>query len=76
MAVVLIRPVRTTDEASAVYLLAYEFIEWLRDRYPDMITDIENYLEHQNFDEQIRDVLSISTRRKVNVSWQHAVMSR
>jgi len=57
MTVVLIRPVRTTDEASSVYLLAYEFIEWLRDRYPEMITDIENYLEHQYFDEQISDVL-------------------
>ena len=52
-----VRPVRTKDEADAVYRLAYEFVEWLRQRYPEMDSEIETYLQHQKFDEQIRDVL-------------------
>lgn len=52
-----IRQVRKKEDAEAVYVLAYEFIAWLRDRYPDMSDDITNYMKHQKFDEQIRDVL-------------------
>ena len=52
-----IRPVRTKDEADAVYVLAYEFINWLRERYPEMESEIDTYLRHQKFDDQIRDVL-------------------
>ncbi len=49
--------VRTQSEADSVYEMAYEFIEWLRDRYPEMGMEIDTYLAHQNFDEQIRRVL-------------------
>ncbi|MEJ1996512.1 MAG: GNAT family N-acetyltransferase [Limibacillus sp.] len=52
-----VRPVRTKYEADAVYGLAYEFVEWLRQRYPEMDSEIDTYLHHQKFDEQIRDVL-------------------
>lgn len=50
--------VRTQEHASAVYDLAYEFIDWLRDRYPEMDVEIDTYLRHQKFDEQIRQVLT------------------
>ena len=53
-----VKLVRTPDEASAVYVLAYEFIDWLRGRYPEMSADIDTYLHHQEFDQQIRDVLT------------------
>lgn len=49
--------VRTESQARAIYDLAYEFIDWLRDRYPEMDSEIDVYLKHQNFDEQIREVL-------------------
>ena len=49
--------VRSEDHAAAVYKLAYEFIDWLHERYPEMSTEIATYLEHQKFDEQIRQVL-------------------
>ncbi len=52
-----ISPVRTKDQANSVYALAYEFIDWLRDRYPEMESEINTYLVHQQFDEQIRDIL-------------------
>ena len=52
-----VRPARTKDEADAVYELAYEFVDWLRQRYPEMDSEIEAYLHHQKFDEQIREVL-------------------
>ena len=50
--------VRSTEQAEAVYDLAYEFIAWLRVRYPEMDAEIDNYLKHQKFDEQIREVLT------------------
>jgi GNAT superfamily N-acetyltransferase len=50
--------VRTQDQADAVYELAYGFVAWLRERYPEMSQEIDVYLEHQKFDEQIRQVLT------------------
>ncbi|MCL5779340.1 GNAT family N-acetyltransferase [Limibaculum sp. FT325] len=50
--------VRSKEQAAAVYRLAYEFIDWLRDRYPEMAKEIDDYLEHQKFDEQIQEVLT------------------
>ena len=52
-----IEPVRNCEQSKAVYILAYEFIEWLRERYPEMTKEIDDYLKHQKFDQQIRDVL-------------------
>lgn len=50
--------VRNQSQADAVYELAYEFVDWLRERYPEMAHEIDVYLEHQKFDEQIREVLT------------------
>jgi len=50
--------VRNKEQAEAVHVLAYEFIDWLRVRYPEMGAEIDNYLKHQKFDEQIREVLT------------------
>lgn len=50
--------VRSQQQADAVRVLAYEFIDWLRERYPEMAREIDTYLEHQQFDRQIRDVLT------------------
>lgn len=52
-----IKLVRTEDDAATVSELAYEFIDWLRVRYPDMKGEIDRYLEDQKFEEQIKDVL-------------------
>ncbi len=52
-----IKRVRTENDASAVRELAYEFIDWLRVRYPDMEDEIDRYLEEQRFEEQIKEVL-------------------
>ena len=49
--------VRSQTDADAVYILAHEFVDWVRARYPEMSSEIDGYLEHQKFDEQIKDVL-------------------
>lgn len=56
--------VRSQAHADAVYQLAYEFVDWLRQRYPEMQTDIDVYLRHQKFDDQIRTVLTHYTPPK------------
>lgn len=53
-----IERVRSQAQADAVFTLAYEFIDWLRERYPEMASHIDVYLQHQKFDEQIREVLT------------------
>ena len=53
-----IEPVRNQTQADAVYVLTYEFVDWLRERYPEMENEIDVYLRHQKFDEQIREVLT------------------
>lgn len=53
-----IRLVRTREDADAVHGLAHEFIDWLRGRYPEMADEIDTYLAHQDFEGQIRDVLT------------------
>jgi GNAT superfamily N-acetyltransferase len=53
----MIRLVRGDEQAAVVYELAYEFIDWLRNRYPEMNSEIDNYLEHQKFDDQISQLL-------------------
>jgi GNAT superfamily N-acetyltransferase len=49
--------VRDAGAARAVYELAYEFVDWLRERYPEMSAEIDTYLTHQKFDAQIKEVL-------------------
>jgi GNAT superfamily N-acetyltransferase len=52
------RLVRTDEDAAAVYTLAYEYIDWLQERYPEMDGEIDTYLQHQDFDKQVRQVLT------------------
>ncbi|NNF77270.1 MAG: GNAT family N-acetyltransferase [Rhizobiales bacterium] len=52
-----IKLVRTHHDAAVVSELAYEFIGWLRVRYPDRENEIDQYLKDQRFEEQIKDVL-------------------
>lgn len=52
-----IRPVRTEHDAATVSELAYEFVGWLRIRYPDMKGEVDQYLEDQKFEEQINNVV-------------------
>lgn len=40
--------VRSSDEIDAVRALVWEFFDFLRGRYPDMLEDINAYVEHQN----------------------------
>ncbi len=49
--------VRSRQDAATVQELAYEFIAWLRERYPDMEAEVDAYLAEQKFEEQIKDVL-------------------
>lgn len=39
-------------------ILAYENIDGLRERYPEMEDEIDSYRKHQKFDEQIKQVLT------------------
>jgi len=59
-----IERVRSQEQADAVNALAYEFVGWLHQRYPEMETEIDAYLQHQKFDEQIREVLTYFTPPK------------
>lgn len=51
-----IQKVRNRTQAAHAETLAWEFVAWLRGRYPEMCQEIDNYLERQNFAETIRDV--------------------
>lgn len=51
-----ISKVRSEAQAAAVERLAWDFIAWIRDRYPDMADDIDHYLAEQDFANRIKDV--------------------
>lgn len=51
-----IERVRSDRQAAAVEELAWAFVAWLRDRYPDMADDIDHYLVEQDFAHRITDV--------------------
>ncbi|MBI1418821.1 MAG: GNAT family N-acetyltransferase [Limimaricola sp.] len=51
-----IEPVRTKAQAAAVERLAWDFVDWLRARYPERKDQIDNYLAHQKFAENVSDV--------------------
>ena len=47
------------DEAQAVHVraMAWEFVDWLHVRYPDLSHSIDEYLTNQNFKQQLGDLL-------------------
>ncbi len=54
---VTIETVRTQKQAKAAENLAWDFVAWLRERYPDLDADIDLYLAEQDFAKKIKDVL-------------------
>jgi len=48
-----IRRMRSDQDAEAVRMLAWEFIAWLRDRYPERVGEIDAYMASQKFEQQI-----------------------
>ncbi len=50
-----IKPVRNDEDAKSVETLAWEFVAWLRDRYPERLDDIDAYLAGQKFTERMAD---------------------
>jgi GNAT superfamily N-acetyltransferase len=58
MSMVVIERVRTEEQAVSVREMAWEFIDWLRVRYPDMNEAIDEYLINQKFEEQLAELLA------------------
>ena len=53
-----VTPVRTARDAAHFEAMAWEFVDWLRERYPDCNDVIDDYLERQRFRETMGDVLA------------------
>jgi len=51
--------VRTESDAEAVRALVALFISWLRDRYPEMEDEIDQYLVGQNFRSDLDSLLTV-----------------
>jgi GNAT superfamily N-acetyltransferase len=47
--------VRSSEEIDAVRALVWEFIDVMRERYPDMLAEIDAYIVHQNIAGQLAD---------------------
>jgi GNAT superfamily N-acetyltransferase len=54
MSVTVVR-VRKPDEIEAVRGLVWEFLDLMRERYPDMLAEIDAYVRHQNIAGQLDD---------------------
>ncbi|MGR3724013.1 GNAT family N-acetyltransferase [Abyssibius alkaniclasticus] len=55
---VLIDPARSDDDIAEVTRLAWEFVAFLKDRYPERIAQIDEYLERQRFVQMLADFRS------------------
>ena len=51
--------VRSEEDAADVRILVGEYIEWLKQRYPDDRDTVETYFKAQGLDTQLRDLLAI-----------------
>ena len=49
--------VRTEDQAEHVRTMTWEFIDWLRNRYPEMLEGIDEYLKNQDFANMLEALL-------------------
>jgi GNAT superfamily N-acetyltransferase len=47
--------VRSSEEIDAVRTLVWEFLDVMRERYPDMLAEIDAYIAHQNIAGQLSD---------------------
>ena len=61
MADIAIELVRTPAQAEHVRNLAWQFIDWLRERYPEKAESINHYLAAQNFENQLDELLEVFT---------------
>ena len=62
-----IRQVQDQKDAKMVVDLINQFVQWLRERYPDKLADVENYFEAENLEAQLESLLNEegSSERKV-----------
>lgn len=51
--------VRSSTQALEVKRLAGQFIEWLRDRYPELHLEIDEYLEGQNYRNDLANLTTV-----------------
>ncbi len=52
-------PVRSPAQALAVERLAGQFIVWLRGRYPELHSEIDDYLESQNYRADLANLTTV-----------------
>ena len=38
--------------------LIHQFVQWLRERYPDKLSDVESYFESENLEAQLESILN------------------
>jgi len=55
-----IRQIRTKDDAEKVVFLVRQFVQWLRERYPDKHAEIDAYFESQALEEQLSSIIELS----------------
>lgn len=53
--------VRTEDQAAHVRQMAWEFVDWLRERYPELHASIDEYLSNQDFQGMLDRLLEAFT---------------
>ena len=53
--------VRNEEQAAHVRAMAWEFVDWLRERYPDLHATIDEYLENQGFAGMLERLLDTFT---------------
>lgn len=51
-----IEPVRTDEQAKVTEVMAWEFVDWLKERYPESLREIDDYMERQEFAKRMADV--------------------
>ena len=53
-----IRQVKNRNDAEMVINLIQQFVEWLRERYPDKLSDVATYFYGENLDAQLDSLLN------------------
>jgi ribosomal protein S18 acetylase RimI-like enzyme len=55
-----IKQIQNKDDAEKVIFLVGQFVQWLRERYPDKHADIDAYFESQALEQQLNSILELS----------------